>query len=301
MQQLGDIIRQRRKELGLTLERLASAVGCHKSYLSQIENGRRPPGSAPSDDLLAKLERSLRLPPQSLRRLATWASLPGAVRQDLARAEMNRQAGRRLAALLRERSLDSLHASGELEALVRQLASAEAEPGRASHAATPGRRSGREIELIGLPVQVPVINRVNAGYPREFTDMGYPARVADEYVSVPEVHDPDAFAARVVGDSMLPDYREGDIVVFSPERPLRSGMDCFVRFERDAETTFKRVYFERDAHPHAHEPPPAGEPDRIRLQPLNPAYPPRVIAREDVAGLYPAVWVVRHAPAGSSP
>ncbi len=31
----------------------------------------------------------------------------------------------------------------------------------------------------------------------------------------------------------------------------------------------------------------------IRLQPLNMAYPPRVVAREQVAGLYAAVSVMR--------
>ena len=63
---------------------------------------------------------------------------------------------------------------------------------------------------------VPVINRVSAGYPRDFTDLGYPPRVADDYVSCPDVSDRDAFAARVHGDSMVPKYREGDIVIFSP-------------------------------------------------------------------------------------
>lgn len=133
-----------------------------------------------------------------------------------------------------------------------------------------------------LPLEVPLINKVAAGYPRSFTDLGYPARVADEYVRCPELDDPDAFAARVVGDSMLPDYREGDIVVFSPLKPVRSGADCFVRIEPDHESTFKRVYFEEAA----------GE-ELLRLQPLNSAYPPRTLARESVAGLYAAVSVMR--------
>jgi SOS-response transcriptional repressor LexA len=55
-----------------------------------------------------------------------------------------------------------------------------------------------------------------------------------------------------------------------------------VRLERDAETTFKRVYFEGK-----------GKSQLIRLQPLNSAYPPRVVKREEVAGLYAAVYVMR--------
>ena len=35
---VGGIVRQRRQDLGLTLQRLADACGCAKSYLSAIEN-----------------------------------------------------------------------------------------------------------------------------------------------------------------------------------------------------------------------------------------------------------------------
>lgn len=142
------------------------------------------------------------------------------------------------------------------------------------------------MPLVNLGMDVPVINKVAAGYPREFTDLSYPARVADEYVRCPDLHDPDAFAARVVGDSMLPTYAEGDIVIFSPAKPVRSGTDCFARLEPDHETTFKRVYFEVDARGR----------EMIRLQPLNSAYPPRLVEREGVAGLYAAVSVLRRIP-----
>ena len=76
-------------------------------------------------------------------------------------------------------------------------------------------------------------------------------------------------------------YREGDVVVFSPAQPTPDGCDCFVRFEADGDTTFKRVFFEgRNGR-------------RIRLQPLNPQYPVRVVDREEVAGMYAAISVVR--------
>src|SRR5206468_13123611 len=93
---------------------------------------------------------------------------------------------------------------------------------------------------------IPLINKVAAGYPREFSDLDYPASIADEYVACPDVSDPDAFAARVVGNSMEPEYREGDVVVFAPMLDTPPGCDCFIRLERDSETTFKRVYFEDD-------------------------------------------------------
>ncbi len=267
MGRLGEHMRSRRLELGLTLQNLADAVGCHKSYLSQIENGKT--SGAPSPALLARLERSLRIDSGRLVSMASFESLPEAAQREVRHLHEQRDVARRLAELLRARTLDRAWESGELRTLVDRLT----EPAGAKG----------DVDLIGLPVQVPVINSVAAGYPREFTDLGYPARVSDEHVSVPELSDADAFAARVVGDSMAPEYEEGDIVVFSPERSVVDGDDCFVRLERDDETTFKRVYFEREGE----------DAVRIRLQPLNSRYGPRVVAREEVAGLYAAVRVVR--------
>ena len=63
---------------------------------------------------------------------------------------------------------------------------------------------------------IPVINKVAAGYPEDFSDLDYPVGVADDYIRCPDLHDPNAFAVRVVGDSMEPKFCEGDIVVFSP-------------------------------------------------------------------------------------
>lgn len=276
---VGALIRRRRLAAGMTLQRLAELVGCAKSYLSAIENQRR--ANPPGQDLLRRIEQVLRFESGTLIRAASWQATPEAVRREVVELHDQQRAARRLAELIRVsglddpdrpgRSLDRLYRSGELRRLVERLA------GPAG-----GGAPGQRLEA-ALPLEVPLINKVAAGYPTEFTDLGYPARVADEYVRCPDLNDPDAFAARVVGDSMEPTYREGDIVVFSPARPVQSGMDCFARLEPDHETTFKRVYFE--AGPDGRE--------MIRLQPLNSAYPPRVVPREQVAGLYAAVSVTR--------
>ena len=146
------------------------------------------------------------------------------------------------------------------------------------------RRQNPSQSTAAMPVaSVPLINKVAAGYPTGFTDMGYPAHVGDDVVLVPGYtglhggNDPDAFAATVCGDSMLPDYHAGDIVVFSPLADVIDGSDCFARLEPDHESTFKRIYFE-----------PAN--DTIRLEPLNKDYPSRTVEREQVAGLFRAVW-----------
>lgn len=273
MRHVGEQIRSMRRARGLTLHALAAHVGCGKGYLSEIENGRR--SGPPSRALLARLEEALHAQPGSLVRLGELQATPEAVREEYRGLEAYCRRVQRLAAVVGRSGLDEAYRTGRLRRFVEEL----------SGDRSSGIRSeiGESPRPIAIPMQVPIINKIAAGYPREFTDLGYPARVADEYVSVPEVYDADAFAARVVGDSMEPEYREGDVVVFSPSSSTPAGCDCFVRLERDEETTFKRVYFEEGA---------AGE-HLIRLQPLNSAYPPRVVQREAVAGLYAAVYVVR--------
>jgi SOS-response transcriptional repressor LexA len=305
-ERVGVQIRGRRQELQMSLARLAERVGCAKSYLSEVETQRR---KTPTDEMLARLEQALVLPAGRLVTAARWQrSLEvggDGVREEVARLAEDQRVARRLAALLKRGSagmnLDEAYRSGELRALVEQLAPGEGAsagvangsmsdfgnlPPRPRSAAAdlrPRGGGGGGAIPVELAREVPLINKVAAGYPREFTDLAYPARVADEYVRCPDLEDVDAFAARVVGDSMQPLYAEGDIVIFSPAKVVKSGMDCFARLEPDHETTFKRVYLEKGKD---------GE-ELIRLQPLNAAYPPRVVGREEVAGLYAAVSVMR--------
>ena len=122
---------------------------------------------------------------------------------------------------------------------------------------------------------VPVINSVSAGYPADFDDLGYPVGFADDYVRCLDLHDPNAFAVRVIGDSMEPKFLEGDIVIFSPAVEVNSGDDCFVRFAMPHESTFKRVFYEPD--------------NKVRLQPRNDKYAPEIVAGNRINGLYRAV------------
>lgn len=270
LEAFGAMLRERRLRLGLSLQEVADRAECTKGYLSLLERGKR---GLPAGRLLARLEAALELSRGSLAEAAEMQTTPKRVRDELAEKREQAEAARQLAALLRGAGpggLDRAFRSGALEKLVERIApSGDAQV-------------GERVEAL-LPRAVPLINLVPAGRAAEFTDLGYPARVADSYVPAPELGDPDAFAARITGDSMEPEYREGDVVIFSPVRDVRSGMDCFARLEPDAEMTFKRVYLERGSD---------GE-ELIRLQPLNPKYPARVEPRENVAGLYPAVSVVR--------
>lgn len=278
MRALGELIRELRLESGKTLSELAGAIGSTKSYLSMIENHRV--ANPPSDEMLVLIESALGVEDGRLRRAGDWERAPVAVRDQVQRLAGDAARGRDLARYIQGaadarrgggKNLDGLYRSGKLRRMIERTlgdedAAAREEPG---------------LSVVGSEKasmrRIPLVNKVAAGYPCGFTDLDYPARVADDYLSCPGLDDPDAFAASVVGESMMPDYREGDIVVFSPAADVQDGCDCFVRLEPDHETTFKRVFFDEDGA-------------LVRLQPLNPKFPPAVHARELVAGLYRAVW-----------
>ena len=259
------------------MDELAGRTGISKPYLSLIETGRVP--NPPSDEKLRRLEQSLGFTPGELVTQAHLQRTPRDVRAVLTK-------------LLQNRSEDSAFRT-ELKAAA-AAASAGGANGAQSSVLSPGvnlddaylngvlhdlvEKSAGNVEHVTTNA-VPVINRVSAGYPKDFTDLAYPRGVADEYVSCPDVNDKDAFAARVFGDSMWPKYREGDIVIFSPVAAHKNGDDCFVRFE-DGHTTFKRVFFESDE---------SGK-SVLRLQPRNEKYRAQTVPSETVSGLYKAVF-----------
>jgi len=246
------MIRRRREELGMTQDQVAERAGISKPYLSNIETGKAK--NPPTDLVLRNLEAAMGFVDDELARAADLARTPAPVRQEheMLEAQLNKY-----------------------QSVLKELLAAREGYGAANIAELMEQIDveGNILPLGAGPV-VPVINSVAAGYPHHFTDLEYPPSVADEYIRCPDLHDPQAFAARVVGDSMEPDFRQGDIVVFSPNTAPANGSDCFVRFD-DAETTFKRMYQD--------------DPASVRLQPLNSAYPAQVYPPERITGLWPAV------------
>jgi repressor LexA len=250
---LGQIIRQKREQLNLTLDEVSNRVGFSKPYLSTIETGKvkNPPG----DELLAKLEKILEFEPGLLLHIAHIEGLPSDIRHEYESAEAENKKWRQIIRNLIDNKADA-NQIGELLS-----------------------QNELDIEQTRSPLAagrlVPIINKVSAGYPSDFNDLDYPVGIADDYVRCPDLHDPNAFAVRVVGDSMEPKFCEGDIVIFSPATEVHSGDDCFVRFTMPHETTFKRVFFEPD--------------NKVRLQPRNDKYPPAIIDGTRINGLYRAV------------
>ena len=295
----GQEVRRARTGRGMTLDGVAAATGMAKSYLSQIETGYAPP---PRDEKVRKIAHALGLDEEALVAQAHLSQLPEGAKERIARLVQLARLGEILDST-GEVTRALLAAKGEAPPGGNQAGGQNAAAGAGEGAQAAGAKgAGLDLDALhrsgllhhlaewgadrvekipsGLR-RVPIINKVAAGYPQEFTDLGYPVGIADDYVTVPaEMGDPNAFAVRVVGDSMEPRYHEGDIVILSPAAQVRSGDDCFVRFAmagglNEGETTFKRVFFDAE--------------DRLRLQPLNERYAPSVVRPADIAGVFRAV------------
>lgn len=260
---LGGQIRQQRETLSLTQDQVALRAGISKPYLSNIENDKTQ--NPPTDRVLEGLEKALGFEQGQMLYLAHLARTPVDIRAKMEQAETELE---KLKNVLKQiLSRWPKNEQGELD----DSAGVELVP--------PDQLEefSRNIsETLSAGRHVPLINKVAAGYPHNFTDLDYPASIADDYVRCPDISDKNAFAARVVGDSMEPKYQESDIVIFAPNSVPANGDDCFVRFADTYDTTFKRFYRDEDGS--------------IRLQPLNPDYPAQRFAPERISGIYPAVF-----------
>lgn len=77
------------------------------------------------------------------------------------------------------------------------------------------------------------------------------------------------FGLRVKGDSMFPDYLDGDTLIIEKTEDCESGDDCVVMVNGN-DGTFKRVFKNETG---------------IILQPLNPTYAPMVYSNEQILSL----------------
>jgi phage repressor protein C with HTH and peptisase S24 domain/transcriptional regulator with XRE-family HTH domain len=284
IESLGPKLRKQRRRLGLTLDELAGRTGISKPYLSLIETSRVP--NPPSDEKLRRLEQALGFASGELLTQAHLHRTPRDVRAVLQKlikqgsGFRSEGSGFRVQGSVNEGSGSSVNPEprtlNPTSPLNPSIDPDDAYLSGILHEMAD--KGSTNVEHISAGA-VPVINRVSAGYPKDFTDLSYPKGIADDYVACPGVDDKDAFAARVHGDSMSPKYREGDIVIFSPAAVPRNGDDCFVRFEHGG-TTFKRVFYESNEK---------SEPV-IRLQPRNEKYRPQIIPSEQITGIYRAVF-----------
>ena len=76
----GQMLRDRRKEIGLTLDEVADETGFSNPYLSTIETGSVD--NPPSETLIRELERVLRFKRGQLRYVAEMERIPADIRKN---------------------------------------------------------------------------------------------------------------------------------------------------------------------------------------------------------------------------
>ncbi len=123
--------------------------------------------------------------------------------------------------------------------------------------------NGRYIETEIKTIKIPVLGKVPAGTPIEAIQdvIGYeniPATMLNSGENY--------FALKIDGNSMSPDYKNGDIIIVKQQEDCNSGDDCVVMVNGD-DATFKRVIKQNNA---------------IILKPLNNEYEPYYFTLKEI-------------------
>lgn len=87
--------------------------------------------------------------------------------------------------------------------------------------------------------QIPLISWVHAGDASEAID-NYPPGWAEEWVEAPRNIHPRAYALRIVGNSMAPEFLPGTIIIVEPEVDWWSGSYVIVK-NGDNEVVLRRI------------------------------------------------------------
>ena len=130
-------------------------------------------------------------------------------------------------------------------------------------------------ETHGPAQAVPLIGLAEAGSGGYFDDGGFPVGKGWDEISFPQVDDPHAYALEVSGDTLMPAFRDGTVIVVSPAAPVRRG-DRVVVKTRDGEVMAKELKRKTAK--------------TIELRSLNPDHDDRTLGIEDVVWVARIVW-----------
>ncbi|HEY8595074.1 MAG TPA: helix-turn-helix transcriptional regulator [Devosiaceae bacterium] len=133
----------------------------------------------------------------------------------------------------------------------------------------------RQTSQIPPGATVPLLGFAQAGAGGFFDSGGFPVGQGWDEVRFPVGGDGSAYALEVTGDSMLPLYRDGDIIIVSPSEQLRRGDRVVVR-TRDGEVMAKILHRQTEK--------------LVELHSINPAHPPRSIDAGDVEWIARILW-----------
>jgi phage repressor protein C with HTH and peptisase S24 domain len=130
-------------------------------------------------------------------------------------------------------------------------------------------------ESNGATQSIPLIGFAEAGASGYFDDAGFPAGKGWDEIAFPGVTDERAYALEISGDSMLPAYRDGDVIVVSPAAPVRRG-DRVVVKTRSGEIMVKELKRQTAK--------------QVEFKSLNTDQPERTLTLEDVVWIARVVW-----------
>jgi SOS-response transcriptional repressor LexA len=117
--------------------------------------------------------------------------------------------------------------------------------------------------------RIPVVGWAHAGEAADYEEL--PASWQDRIPT--DCRDERAFGVRLEGESMMPDFKDGDLLVLMPSEEVYSGALAVVRLEAGG-VLFRRVEIRAE---------------RLVLVPLNPQYDREEFKRSEVSWCYP-VW-----------
>lgn len=117
--------------------------------------------------------------------------------------------------------------------------------------------------------QIPVLGWAHAGDAMNYDEIpeSWQERVPTE------CRDPKAFAIRLEGESMKPEYAEGDLLIVQPSEEIYNGCLAVIKMRSDG-YIFRRVEL---------------RPAYLRMIPLNPQWACEDLPRDQIAWAYP-VW-----------
>ena len=138
-----------------------------------------------------------------------------------------------------------------------------------------GGVTGKVGKHLTLARQVPLLGFAQAGVGGFFEDGGYPAGSGWDEIDLPALEEDGSYALEVQGDSMLPLYRDGDIVIVSPAEQIRKG-DRIVVKTSDGEVMAK-ILKRRTA-------------SQVELMSLNRDHEDRVLALDQIEWMARIVW-----------
>jgi phage repressor protein C with HTH and peptisase S24 domain len=122
---------------------------------------------------------------------------------------------------------------------------------------------------------IPLIGMAQAGSDGYFDDAGFPAGSGWEDIAFPDIADEHCYALEIIGDSMLPVYRDGDRILVSPSGSLRRG-DRVVVKSHGGEVMAKQLG--------------RMTAQRIELKSFNPQFEDRSFALSDIAFIHRIIW-----------